>query len=311
MSIAGKPSSMILVAPRAALCRRALSRSGPLRLFSCSRPSFASSGSKKREELNFNPEVYFDDAPNPRHVNYKRVTSNDLEAYKHPPRRVKMLVRDYIEDSLYNPHYGYFSKRATIVTSPEHINFTKLRNSVEFQEEVAKRYVLYGKDEPGPGKQLWHTPTEIFKARHDLGDLCCVLMSGLQPWYGQSIAQCITTEYLLKYFPYEDFIIYEIGAGNGTLALNILDYIRDNHPHVYERTRYNIVEISSSLAKLQERKLKDHPCVTITNRSIFHWDRREDYPCMFIAMEVIVSEPLTTYQRGMLTRALRTTSRMT
>jgi len=163
--ITNKPSAMILVAPRAARCRRAL------RLLSFSRPSFAIPGSKKREELNFNPEVYFDDAPDPKHVSYKRVTSNDLEAFKHPPRQVKMLIRDYIEDSLYNPHYGYFSKRATIVTSPKHIDFATLRDSVEFQEEVAKRYVSYGKDEPGPGKQLWHTPTEIFKARHGSDDL--------------------------------------------------------------------------------------------------------------------------------------------
>ena len=165
------------VAPRATRCRPAL------RPFSSSRPSFASSKSKKREELNFNPDVYFDDAPNPEHVSYKRFTSNNLEAFKHPPRRVKMLVRDYIEDSLYNPHYGYFSKRATIVTSPKHIDFATLRDSAEFQEEVAKRYVSYGKDEPGPGKQLWHTPTEIFKVLHDLDDprhlfLCPVCSRG-------------------------------------------------------------------------------------------------------------------------------------
>jgi hypothetical protein len=165
-----KPSSMILAAPRAVLYRRALPCLEPFRLFSSSHYSL-SSGSKKREEFNFNPEIYFDNVPNPDHVNYKRVTSNDLETFKHPPRRVKMLVRDYIEDSLYNPHYGYFSKRATIVTSPKHLDFTTLRNSAEFQEEVAKRYISYGKDEPGPGRQLWHTPTEIFKVRHGLGDL--------------------------------------------------------------------------------------------------------------------------------------------
>ena len=179
-SIETKPFPMILVTPRAARCWWALSRFEPLRHLSSSRPSFASSKSKKREELNFNPEVYFDDAPNPEHVSYKRVTSNDLEAFKHPPRRVKMLVRDYIEDSLYNPHYGYFSKRATIVTSPKHIDFGILRDSVEFQEEVAKRYVPYGKDESGPGNQLWHTPTEIFKVRHGLDELGhAFLMSGV------------------------------------------------------------------------------------------------------------------------------------
>lgn len=97
-------------------------------------------------------------------------------------------------------------------------------------------------------------------------------------------------EYLLKYFPYEDFVIYEIGAGNGTLARNMLDYIRDHHPEVYERTRYNIIEISGSLAKLQrELLLEDHPNVTVTHKSIFHWDAPEPSPCFFLAMEVIVS----------------------
>lgn len=114
-------------------------------------------------EINYNPEIYFNDAPNPEHVNYKRVTANDLESYRKPPKQVKMLVRDYIEDSLYNPHYGYFSKQATIVTSPKNIDFGALRDSTEFQEEVARRYTSYGRDEEGPGKQLWHTPTEIFK----------------------------------------------------------------------------------------------------------------------------------------------------
>ena len=111
-----------------------------------------------------------------------------------------------------------------------------------------------------------------------------------KPWYGRAIAQCLAAEYMLKYFPYEDFIIYEIGAGNGTLAKDILDYLRDEYPEVYDRTHYNIIEISSSLVKLQKRKLrKDHPRVKVAHKSIFHWDVREPAPCYFIAMEVIVS----------------------
>lgn len=94
----------------------------------------------------------------------------------------------------------------------------------------------------------------------------------------------------MKYFPYEDFVIYEIGAGNGTLARNILDYIRDEHPEVYDRTRYNIIEISENLANIQKKLLlEEHPCVKITNKSIFHWDVPEPSPCFFLAMEVIVS----------------------
>jgi len=97
------------------------------------------------------------------------------------------------------------------------------------------------------------------------------------------------SEYLLKYFPYEDLVIYEIGAGNGTLAMDILDYIRSEYPEVYERTHYNIVEISGRLANSQlELLVPRHPCVTVTHKSIFHWDQREPAPCFFLAMEVIV-----------------------
>lgn len=97
------------------------------------------------------------------------------------------------------------------------------------------------------------------------------------------------SEYLLKYFPYEDFIIYEIGAGNGTLAMDILDHIQHEYPDVYVRTKYNIIEISTSLADLQRKALATvHPCARVFKESIFHWTKREPAPCFFVAMEVVV-----------------------
>ncbi|KAI0352162.1 DUF185-domain-containing protein [Trametes cingulata] len=226
---------------------------------------------RPEDRVNYNDKLSFSDVPDPEHINYKRVTANDLEHQRHPPRKVKMLVRDFIEDSLYNPHYGYFSKQATIFTAVEPLDFPSIKNMSAFEAEVAERYADYGVDGEGPGKQIWHTPTELFK-----------------PWFGRALARCLVSEYLLKYFPYEDFVIYEIGAGNGTLALDMLDYIREEYPDVYERTRYNIIEISENLANLQRQKLEPvHPCVTIHNKSIFRWDTREPAPCYFVAMEVI------------------------
>ncbi|KAL9713453.1 hypothetical protein Ac2012v2_003063 [Leucoagaricus gongylophorus] len=190
-----------------------------------------------------------------------------------PPTGVRMLARDFIEDSLYNPHYGYFPRQAIIFdTQASPFDFNKLRDSAEFQEQVAKRYAAYGTDKHhGPGKQLWHTPTELFK-----------------PYYGQALARCLVSEYLLKYFPYEDFVIYEIGAGNGSLAESILEYLKDVYPDVYERTRYNIIEISGNLAKIQKKRLaKHHGSVKVIHQSIFHWKTKEPAPCFFLAMEVI------------------------
>ncbi|KAJ7148406.1 S-adenosyl-L-methionine-dependent methyltransferase [Mycena crocata] len=206
-------------------------------------------------------------------ASYRLVDANELEKCTKPPRQVKMLVRDWIEDSLYNPHYGYFPKQAVIFdTQNTTFDFESLRDSVEFQEEVSSRYAAYGADQhEGPGRQIWHTPTELFK-----------------PWYGIALANCLVSEYLLKYFPYEDFIIYEIGAGNGTLAMNILDYLRITHPEVYVRTRYNIIEISGSLVELQRKKLASaHPCVKVIHKSIFRWETKEPAPCFIVAMEVI------------------------
>ncbi|KAF5355337.1 hypothetical protein D9758_006079 [Tetrapyrgos nigripes] len=219
------------------------------------------------DRWNYNRSALFDPSEAPDPASLRLVTANDLESGSKPPRGVKMLARDYIEDALYNPNYGYFSKRATIFDwSQQPLDFSKIRNNVEFDVVVAERYAAYEAD-----KQLWHTPTELFK-----------------PWYGEAIARCLVAEYLLKYFPYEDFVIYEIGAGNGTLAQNILDFLRAEHPEVYDRTRYTIIEISGNLAKKQKLRLqKSHPSVQVVHKSIFHWAVREPAPCFFLAMEVI------------------------
>ena len=90
-------------------------------------------------------------------------------------------------------------------------------------------------------------------------------------------------------------MIYEVGAGNGTLMMNILDHLAATQPEVYEKTQYNIIEISSKLADRQSKRFdireiaKRHKQrVKIINKSIFDWRERVVEPCFFIAMEVIV-----------------------
>ncbi|KAL8947815.1 MAG: hypothetical protein Q9222_005942 [Ikaeria aurantiellina] len=191
-----------------------------------------------------------------------------------------MLMRDFIEDSLYNPNYGYFSKQATIFNPGEPFDFNSIRDDLDFQKILGKRYIEFEDelDEKNfnEARQLWHTPTELFR-----------------PHYGEAIARYLVTNYKLAHHPFHDLIIYELGAGNGTLMLNVLDYIRDVHPDVYERTQYKIIEISPALAALQSSQLtasasdRGHEShVEIINRSVFNWDIYVGAPCYFIALEV-------------------------
>jgi Putative S-adenosyl-L-methionine-dependent methyltransferase len=169
-----------------------------------------------------------------------------------------------------------------VIFSPgEPFNFNALRDDIEFNAELGRRYTefedqLDSKGGFNPTRQLWHTPTELFR-----------------PYYGEAIARYLVSNYRLTTYPYHDLIIYEMGAGRGTLMLNILDYIRDVDPLVYERTKFKIIEISSSLAALQKRQLlsgaesRSHgDKVEIINKSIFDWDEYVTSPCFFVALEV-------------------------
>ncbi|KXN90688.1 hypothetical protein AN958_03973 [Leucoagaricus sp. SymC.cos] len=48
---------------------------------------------------------------------------------------------------------------------------------------------------------------------------------------------------------------------------SILDYLKDCHPDVYERTRYNIIEISGNLAKFPKKNLGRHHRLLLSNLS--------------------------------------------
>lgn len=167
-----------------------------------------------------------------------------------------------------------------IFTPGEPFDFNNIQDEPEFHRLLGQRYTEFEDKldlkEPNDTRQLWHTPTELFR-----------------PYYGEAIARYLVANYKLSQYPYHDLIIYEMGAGNGTLMLNILDYIREVEPHVYHRTKFKIIEISSNLAKLQQNQLlrtadsRGHANkVEIINKSIFEWDQVVPSPCYFLAMEV-------------------------
>lgn len=191
-----------------------------------------------------------------------------------------MLARDFIDDSLYNPRYGYFSKQAVILSPTKGSDFGAYRDNADFQAHQSELFQEFEgsveeKNLSAP-RQVWQTPTEMFK-----------------PYYGQAIASYLVTQYKLTSYPYHDLVLYEVGAGNGTLMLNILDHISDTEPEIYQKTRYKIIEISGQLAKRQASTLSQTADkgghgdrVEIINRSIFDWDTVVPGPCFFLAMEV-------------------------
>ncbi|KAG0083588.1 hypothetical protein BGZ92_010637 [Podila epicladia] len=210
---------------------------------------------------------------------YPVLTAKDTAKSREMPREAKMLVRDFIDDSLYHPSYGYFSKQAVIFSPETDFEFDKIKDHMEFLSIIADKYKEIEDDmdvRDEVARQVWHTPTELFK-----------------PWYGYAIAKYIVTEYKLNNYPHKDLIIYEMGAGNGTLMLNILDYIQQYEPSVYERTRYRIIEISKMLAQRQgeRQEVRDarrrHSCLEIINKSIFEWDTVVTDHCFFVGMEVL------------------------
>ncbi|KAI9139165.1 S-adenosyl-L-methionine-dependent methyltransferase [Paraphysoderma sedebokerense] len=221
----------------------------------------------------------FDKPPNapglPRSA-YTRYTYAETAKLASPPTCSVMLSRDFIDDSLYNPNYGYFSQNATIFEVPEQINFRELKSNLSFMDLIASWYEKIEKEggvnSDGVARQIWHTPTELFK-----------------PWYGYAMAKYIITKHKRDYSPTQDLVIYEIGAGNGTLMTNILDYIREKEPEIYRKTRYNIVEISPKLFDLQKKNAvsRRHKNIEIINKSIFDWDSRVEEHCFFLAMEVV------------------------
>ena len=246
------------------------------------------------------------------YMKFPMVTAKDLRGRKARPRKVRMLMRDFIEgwspgflsqspvsghpltrrafasaktDSLYNPNYGYFSKQVVIFSPGEPFNFPSLDSELQFHSVLSKRYTEFEDDldaaevEPSDTRQLWYTPTELFR-----------------PYYGEAIARYLVANYRLTTYPYHDLIIYEMGAGRGTLMLNILDYIRDMDPEVYERTKFKIIEISNQLATLQGQQVQGPQAaaasrghadrVEIINQSIFDWTQPVPSPCFFLAFEV-------------------------
>lgn len=176
------------------------------------------------------------------------------------------LVRDFIQDCLYSPTHGYFSRMVNIFGLGEPIQYNKLKG----QDEYGRRLVeLYRKQSGAGYHQLWHTPSELFK-----------------PWYGKAIAEYMVREH----GGHNPLVMYEIGPGNGTLAKSIMDHLQANHPSIYAKSSYNLIEISPLLVNVQRATLKEHP-VNFYEGSALDMEIVDDRECFVLGMEVLDNLP--------------------
>ncbi|KAH8918706.1 DUF185-domain-containing protein [Atractiella rhizophila] len=237
----------------------------------------------------------FDVTPDdlPEVTRYPYITQKELMNYTSPPTSVSMISRDFIHDSLYNPSYGYFEKQVSIFDPGDDwggFDYGRVRGEREFEKAVAKRFGAYELEAgKGMGRQVWHTPVEIFK-----------------PHYAQAIARFIVDKYKSS-FPNKPLVVYEMGAGNGSFAVDFLAYLREKEPEIFRTVKYRTIEISDNLAGLQRARiermgLNDRPPtrgkakevekrVDVVQKSVLEWDTRVEEECFFLGFEVLDNFP--------------------
>lgn len=92
-------------------------------------------------------------------VAYPIKTSKDTYTYDIPPVASRMLVRDFIDDSLYNPQYGFYSKNNTFALS-EYEEMEQEEDQIQYLRRVVKSR---GRVHHHHIHQLRYTLTELFK----------------------------------------------------------------------------------------------------------------------------------------------------
>ena len=111
-----------------------------------------------------------------------------------------MLSRDFISESLYGHGTGYFATREVILT-PKQIDFGNLLGKREYKQTLSQLY----KELP----DAWTTPVELFA-----------------PWYSYALAKYMLHSRVTN----DELRVIEVGAGNGTNALHILNYVKVSTP---------------------------------------------------------------------------------
>lgn len=124
------------------------------------------------------------------------------------------------------------------------------------------------------------TPVEIFK-----------------PYYAQALGKYMidtlkSRNMMDSFSPTQPFQLTEIGGGNGSAAVGILDFLRDNYPELYENARYTIVDVSKPFHEMQKKVLATHASkVKLINENFFESKISSKAAGFFIGLEILDNLP--------------------
>lgn len=206
-----------------------------------------------------------------------RRTLGSLSAAKSSASQERLLLRDYIQRSLYDPIHGYFSNsKSPVLGHSNKFKLQEIRSRAAYQQTVAATYASTGHG--------WMTPVELFS-----------------PYFSRAVANRIQSV-----APRDQKInIIEIGAGRGTLAADVLEYWSAHAPEFLEGVSYNVIEISPALARLQSKVLRpwvETGHAEVHNADAIQWlsslrknidlsERFRTETCHIIGMEVLDNLP--------------------
>lgn len=142
-----------------------------------------------------------------------------------------MLLRRYVEHSLYSRAAGYFAAKHVVGGLRKPLQFNSLKNEADY------KYAIHRSWDAGAEGSAWPTPSELFT-----------------PHYGEAIARSIVARHR-RLYPDEPLQMVEIGAGRGTFTCDVLRYLEREEPALYAGCRYLVVEISANLAAEQRARI--------------------------------------------------------
>ncbi len=81
--------------------------------------------------------------------------------------------------------------------------------------------------------------------------------SSVGPIFGQTIANSFI-EILPYTTDHQSYMILEIGGGNGRFARDVLNFLKESQPSIYDKLQYYMLEVSPYHKKLQYDNVKEH-----------------------------------------------------